>query len=100
MDSRTAASSALRAAASACALAGGLTADAPLGWVPAAVRPLLEGAADLIFVGPGWGNPHRGVVANALREALEAVPEVKDHEAADIGDGAIALVSVVRRWVA
>ena len=95
-----AASTALRTAAAACTIAGGLTSTAPLGWVPGAVRPLLEGAASLVDAGPGWDRQHRNAVRVALTGALAVAPGVTEHDARDIADGVAALVTVVRRWVA
>ena len=99
MDGRSAATTALRAASTACVIGGDLV-TSPLGWIPTCAGHLLEGAAALVDSGPGWKAPHRTAMSRALNDALAVVPEVKDTEAASIAEGVVSFVSVVRRWVA
>ena len=98
MDGRSAATTALRAASTACVIGGDLV-TSPLGWIPTCAGHLLEGAAALVDSGPGKA-PHRTAMSRALNDALAVVPEVKDTEAAGIAEGVVSLISVVRRWVA
>lgn len=90
---------ALRGVATATGAASGLVPE-PLRWIPTAATACLLMAADLLEEGPGWGHDQRQVVRLRLEDALDALPEVRPTEAADMARGVVAAVSVVRRWIA